>query len=183
MPRAGAAARSGPHDVRTRLLAIVGAGAVLLLAVVLVWFQPQKLVINDTVNEALPTPVTSGPAERPATTAVLAASNLHSGEHHTVGRVTVLQLPDGRRLVRLTDFRTSNGPDVRVWLSAAGGSASNGTVRHAAHTDLGGLKGNIGNQNYAIPRDVDLADVHSLVIWCRRFHVTFGAAALRVAVP
>lgn len=165
--------------MRVRLLVLAGAGAVLLTAFVLVWFQPQKLVINHTVDEALPSAdVRSVPSPR-ATTRVLAAGTLHSGEHHTVGTATVLQLPDGRRLLRLTDFRTSNGPDVRVWLSAAAGSASDGTVRHAAHVDLGALKGNIGNQNYMIPRDADLAGLHSVVIWCRRFHVTFGAAGLR----
>ena len=166
--------------MRVRLLALAAAGAVLLTAFVLIWFQPQKLVINHTVDEALPTAVASSVPSPLATTRVLATGRLHSGEHHTVGTATVLLLADGRRVLRLTDFRTSNGPDVHVWLSAAAGSASDGTVRHAAHVDLGGLKGNVGNQNYAIPRDADLAGVRSVVIWCRRFHVTFGAAALVV---
>jgi Electron transfer DM13 len=44
--------------------------------------------------------------------------------------------------------------------------------------NLGDLKGNIGEQNYAIARDVDLARYRSVVVWCARFHVAFAAAAL-----
>ena len=47
-----------------------------------------------------------------------------------------------------------------------------------AYVDLGGLKGNIGDQNYEIPADVDLSQYQSVVIWCDRFNVAFGAADL-----
>ena len=44
--------------------------------------------------------------------------------------------------------------------------------------DLGDLKGNIGPQNYEIPEDVDLSRYKTVVIWCVRFGVAFGAAEL-----
>jgi hypothetical protein len=44
--------------------------------------------------------------------------------------------------------------------------------------ELGGLKGNKGNANYTIPASVDLDELTSVTIWCRRFSVSFGAAAL-----
>ena len=47
-----------------------------------------------------------------------------------------------------------------------------------AWVDLGALKGNVGSQNYAIPADVDLAQLTSVSIWCDRFDVSFGAAEL-----
>jgi hypothetical protein len=40
------------------------------------------------------------------------------------------------------------------------------------------LSGNIGNQNYVIPADVDLDRYDSVVIWCRRFTTSFGVADL-----
>ena len=44
--------------------------------------------------------------------------------------------------------------------------------------DLGDLKGNIGEQNYEIPPDVDLERFDTVVIWCVRFGVAFAAADL-----
>jgi hypothetical protein len=67
---------------------------------------------------------------------------------------------------------------VHVWLSAAAPGAANGTVASQAHLDLGGLKGNIGNQNYAVPRAAPLGRFRAVVIWCQRFSVTFGYAPL-----
>lgn len=55
---------------------------------------------------------------------------------------------------------------------------SNGGVTSGKYLDLGTLKGNIGNQNYEIPPNVDLNEFHSISIWCARFHVNFGAAQL-----
>jgi hypothetical protein len=115
---------------------------------------------------------------------VLARGTLISHEHTTSGTVLVLALADGRRVLRLQDLRTSNGPDVKVWLSDA-------TVRPGAdgwrvfddgrYADLGSLKGNVGNQNYVVPDDVDLDSLTSLSLWCDRFDVSFGAATLAPA--
>jgi len=67
---------------------------------------------------------------------------------------------------------------VHVWLSAAAPGAPNGTVADMAHLDLGGLKGNIGAQNYPVPRTADPGRYRTVVIWCERFSVTFGYAPL-----
>jgi hypothetical protein len=50
------------------------------------------------------------------------------------------------------------------------------TVTSAGFIDLGSLKGNIGDQNYTIPADVDLAKYRAATIWCKRFNVNFGTA-------
>jgi hypothetical protein len=44
--------------------------------------------------------------------------------------------------------------------------------------DLGPLKGNLGSSNYEIPREVDLSEYRSAVVWCRRFSVGFAVAPL-----
>jgi hypothetical protein len=41
------------------------------------------------------------------------------------------------------------------------------------------MKGHIGDQNYDLGRDLDLAKYRAVSIWCKRFSVNFGAAALR----
>ena len=98
--------------------------------------------------------------------------------------MTVLRLPDGSRVLRLEDLRTSNGPRLQVWLSDAPVLAGTDGWRvfdDGRHVDLGDLKGNLGSSNYPIPPDVDLAALPSVSIWCARFHVSFAAAELRPA--
>ena len=89
----------------------------------------------------------------------------------------MLHRPGGHLILRLERLATSNGPDLRVYLS----HVPAGSGLHAYRTgfiDLGALKGNRGSQNYAIPAGTDLAAFKSAVIWCRRFAVGFGVAPL-----
>jgi hypothetical protein len=79
--------------------------------------------------------------------------------------------------VRFDRFRTSNGPALKVYLSAAPATGP-ADAFDDRYVNLGDLKGNIGEQNYAVPGDVDLARYRSVVVWCKRFSVPFGAAAL-----
>ena len=90
----------------------------------------------------------------------------------------VFQLPDGKKTLRLTDFNTSNGPALHVYLVAADDARDNDTVTKAGFLDLGELKGNIGDQNYDLPADIDLTKYRAVTIWCKRFSVNFGTAPL-----
>lgn len=194
------------HRIGRRWPWLAAAGAVVVV-IALVAFQPWKLVVDEVVDEALPvslqttapspasaspttsapapetSPPTASPTPSPTSTAprVLARGTLISHEHETSGTVVVLALADGRRVLRLQDLRTSNGPDVKVWLSDAEvrpGSDGWRVFDDGRYADLGSLKGNVGNQNYVIPADVDLATLSSLSLWCDRFDVSFGAATL-----
>ena len=82
-------------------------------------------------------------------------------------------------MLRFTNFRTSNGPNVHVYLVAADDAKDNETVQRAGFIDLGPIKGNIGDQNYALASDVDLSKYRAVSIWCQRFSVNFGAAPLK----
>ncbi len=159
----------------------------------LYWFQPWKLFQDETVNEALPgvaAPRQSGASGasdgasdgsgggRPKT---VARGEFISHEHETSGSVQVLELADGSRVLRLSDLDTSNGPDLRVWLSDAPVEEGIGGWRvfdDGEHVSLGELKGNKGDQNYALPAEVNLDELGSVAIWCDRFDVSFGAAEL-----
>ncbi len=97
--------------------------------------------------------------------------------HKTEGRATISQEADGKLVLRLTSFKTSNGPDVHVILAATK-DASDDVKGNTEKVDLGKLKSNEGDQNYEIPAGTDLTKFRTVSIYCKRFHVNFGAAAL-----
>lgn len=166
--------------------AVVAVTVVVLLAVALPLFQPWKLFIDQTVDEAAPAAPPPGIAvgEPPAGPVLLVSGELISHEHATTGTVQVLRLPDGSRVLRLENLRTSNGPKLKVWITDAPvieGTAGWRVFDDGRYVDLGDLKGNVGSSNYPLPADVDLTRLDSVSIWCDRFDVSFGAAALRPA--
>lgn len=136
------------------------------------WYtlRPERLVIDQKVNEQFPT--------ASAASNKLASGQFHSGAHETKGTATVFQLADGKKTLRLTDFATSNGPDVHVYLVASDDAKDNDTVTNAGFIDVGSLKGNIGDQNYDLPANADLTKYRAVTIWCKRFSVNFGTAPL-----
>src|SRR5205807_7795885 len=99
----------------------------------------------------------------------IASGNFHGVAHKGVGQATVYQLADGKRVLRFTNFETSNGPDVHVYLVATKDASDSETVKHAGFVEVGALKGNIGDQNYELPSHVDLNKYSAVTIWCRRF--------------
>ena len=120
-------------------------------------------------------------AEEPAGPLALASGTFASRNRYTTtGSATVFELPDGSRTLRLEDFETTNGPDLYVYLTVADAADSDADL-DADVVDLGDLRGNIGNQNYDIPADVDLERYDTVVIWCLRFTSSFGVADLSPA--
>jgi hypothetical protein len=136
-------------------------------------FRPERLVVNRRVDEAMPTGQ-GGLSSQP-----LESGRFYSILHPTEGTATIFQMGDSTRILRLTSFRTSNGPDVHVYMVAADDAKDVATVLQAGFIDLGVLKGNVGDQNYILGSDVDLGKYRAVSIWCKRFSVNFGAAALR----
>jgi Electron transfer DM13 len=107
---------------------------------------------------------------------LLSRGRFESLAHETTGVAQVIDVPGGRRVLTLTRFETDNGPDLRVYLST---TAANQDSLGDDHFDLGGLKGNVGDQQYQIPGGTDLERLTKVVVWCRAFSVGFGAAPLR----
>jgi hypothetical protein len=151
---------------------IIAAGAI-ALAIGWYAFRPELLFISKQVNEQFPASgqVAAGPA-------ALAKGNFKSLAHETKGLATIYKLADGKQTLRLTEFETSNGPDVHVYLTAAEVEKGSDAIKTAGFIDLGSMKGNKGDQNYDIPADVDLSKYKSVTIWCARFGVNFGIAPL-----
>ncbi|WP_326576002.1 DM13 domain-containing protein [Streptomyces sp. NBC_00481] len=182
--------RRGPLTIGLLVAMVVGMGAGLY------WFQPWKLWQDETVTETLPGavveasrtpeagPGTSSAPSEPTGPVTLATGELISHEHTTTGTVKLVRLTDGTHVIRLERLDTSNGPDLRVWLTDAPvkeGRAGWHVFDDGAYASLGKLKGNKGSQNYPLPDDVDPTRYTSVTIWCDRFDVSFGAAELAEA--
>jgi hypothetical protein len=155
---------------RKWILAAVG-----LPILVAAWwaFRPEKLWINQKVSE--PAPFASSTDPQP-----LYTGRLESKAHQTTGRATIYKTPDGKQYLRLTDFSTSNGPDVHVVLARSDeANLTQEIVKGQLDSvELGSLKGNQGDQNYDLPASVDLQKYNAAVIYCERFHAVFGLAQL-----
>src|SRR5260370_25797095 len=128
-------------------------------------FRPERLVVNRRVDEALPT-APGGLSAQP-----LESGRFYSILHPTKGTATVFQMGDGTRVLRLTSFSTSNGPDVHVYMVAADDAKDVATGQQAGFIDLGVLKANIGDQNYKLGSDLDLPKYRAVSISCKQFIV------------
>lgn len=175
------------------------------------YFEPWTLFTSSTIDEDLPQttqsldtaesdPETSSdtqteelnsaanvPAEEPEPAPsvdypiTLSSGELISHEHETSGTVKILELEDGSRVLRLEDLKTSDGPQLEVWITNAPvieGFDGWFVFDDDIYQSLGDLKATEGNQNYEIPAELKLEDFSSLSIWCSRFAVSFGAASL-----
>jgi hypothetical protein len=132
-------------------------------------------VIN-TINENTPTQETIKLQQQQQQQGNSASVNIRTGSfigagdgfHNAEGLAKIIPLGNESTILRLENFKSTNGPNVHVYLSTDK-TASN-------FIDLGRLKANNGNQNYYIANGTDFAKYHTVLIWCKDFSVLFGSA-------
>ena len=122
---------------------------------------------NNTVSENLSVATMSASSNETLIGNFVGAGD---GFHKAEGVAKIIQLADGTDILRLENFKATNGPDLYVYLST--------DKTNADIVNLGRLKGNIGNQNYLIPAGTDITKYNTALIWCRAFSVIFGSAQL-----
>ncbi len=142
-------------------------GLVVIVLVVLAYWLVSPLFVNERVDEELPSSLGSDNSE---SIVELEGSFIDADSFHkTSGFAKVVKI-DGKRYLSLENFKTTNGPDLYVYLSTDTGTEN--------FVNLGELRGNVGNQNYEIPDDIELGSYDNVLIWCRAFGVLFGSAEL-----
>jgi len=156
-----------------RKVAALAVGAVVLTGM---WaaFRPEKLFVNERVSESLVLTGQTAPQ-------LLSQGSFSSLAHHTEGTASLYQ-QNGKHVLRLTNFSTSNGPDVHVYLTRKAGTDS-AAVKGGGFLDLGVINGNTGDQNYTLPADFKPEDYQGVSIWCKRFAVNFAGASFGAAAP
>ena len=139
--------------------------AAVVIAAPIVYYLASPLVINIRVDESSGDLGPDGPG-------VVRRGSFVDVDafHRTSGAALVLQLGNGSRILRFEGFQTVNGPDLFVYLST--------DLEAQDFVNLGRLKGNLGDQNYPVPEDVDVDRYRYALIWCRAFTTLFGSATL-----
>src|SRR5206468_13075794 len=113
----------------------IGIGFV-VLAIALYAFRPDLLFINTSVSESFP--VASVAATTPdagSNPKQLAMGQFKGYAHETQGNADVYE-DKGKRVLSLTNFKTSNGPVVNVYLVAAPDAKDEATVKSTGFIDL-----------------------------------------------
>ncbi len=194
--------------LKDRRLLIIVAAVILVPVAGVAWWLGSPLLFDEVVNEefplsssaTVPEDTTQEEVEKVMEvlarvddktdepmpkdmeeTGVLKTGNFRDADrfHKGEGQATLYVLEDGSRVLRLEEFRVTNGPSLRVILATTADPSSSAEVLQGAYVDLGTLKGNVGNQNYPIPEDTDLTAINSIVIYCKPFKVVFSVATLQ----
>ena len=144
-------------------------GIVLAALIPVVVYAASPLFFDRTINEEIP--VVKTDTTETQVVAMVSGSFVGVGDgiHNAEGTAKVLSLDDAK-ILRLEDFKATNGPDLHVYLAT--------DEKATDYVDLGFLKANIGNQNYQIPEDIDLSKYDTALVWCKQFSVLFGHANL-----
>lgn len=130
---------------------------VLLTFSLFVFISCRKNGTTETVNESLPggTKLTMG--------------SFVSNVHPTSGMVRVTE-DNGRRYLVFENFRTDNGPDLRVWLAPG--------TNPVTYQEVGRLRAVSGSFSYELTPSINTTVNNHVLIWCEDFSVLFGHATL-----
>ena len=139
--------------------------------------------VAAAMKDAMPEAMAKTKPEAPAQPVKLKSGQFKDQDrfHTGSGGATIYRLADGSHILRLEDFKVTNGPDLRVILTRAQDPEQAGEVTGPGHLELSKLKGNMGNQNYPTPDDADISSFNSVVIFCKPFKVIFSVATLEDA--
>ncbi len=139
-----------------------------ILFIMFLWYALSPLFIDKVVDEEMPASLDNSE---------ISSKQLYSGDftdgdsfHKVSGDAKIITDGSGKKYLRFENFESTNGPDLYVYISTDKGNED--------FVSLGKLKGNIGDQNYELPENVDLEKYDNVLIWCQRFSVLFGSAEI-----
>lgn len=149
------------------------------------WYALSPLFDNKVVNDALPVTKTAetesremapsiaigepDPSSKPAPILSGPFPIVDTPAHPASGVVRIVRNAD-ETILRYENYKTINGPDVRVYLAKDLGAKE--------YVDLGPIKGTEGNINYTVPKGVDISQYRYALTWCEDFSVLFNSAEI-----
>lgn len=145
----------------------------LTLAIAAFSYQPSTQASFAPTFVSANAAVTLAQTPSAAKSAIKQATFVGDNRHETAGAAKIVEENGQRYLEFDAAFRSDSGPDLFVLLHK---EAVPSTYSADNYVNLGRIQELDGAQRYAIPADVDIADLKSAVIWCQQFDVTFGYA-------
>lgn len=144
---------------------------VLLVLVGAAWYGLSPFFMNKYVDDALPadTPSDQAVGDMPDTVISEPVPVVDTPAHQASGSVRIVKRGD-EAVVRYEDYKTINGPDLRIYLA--------NDLDAKDYVDLGPIKGTEGNINYPVPAGVDISRYRYVLTWCEDFAVLFNSADL-----
>lgn len=125
------------------------------------------IIVSCESDDATPTAPVNDSFDETNATLLREGSWMGSGGYNVSGIAQIFD-DNGNLILVLTNFSSSNGPDLRVYLSS--------TTNAATFVNLGRLKSTNGRQVYAIPPGTNIDELKFALIWCQQFSALFGKA-------
>jgi hypothetical protein len=141
-----------------------------------------------TIYVSMLTKVVPAPTSEQPTPVLPNAQIIRSGDFTEIdavrtgkGSVKLYRSADGSLMLRLDDFSVTNGPDLAVYLSSAVAPKTRDELSSGGMPEfrVGPLKGNQGNQQYNIPKELKVANYRSVVIFSDALRVIYSSASLQ----
>jgi len=185
---------------------IIIAVGVTAVIVAFLAIRPDKLFIDDSVDESLsdafttettlatgdiaadqsastvPGVTTTSPTQTPSTTQPSASEPtvISQGEFfgvdHSAVGTATVYEQDGKQILRFEGDTNIQNGPDLFVWLLESDTYEGGSPE--AYIDLGKIKGNIGGQNYELPPEYDPAIHKTVLVWCLRFSTPFAAAPL-----
>ena len=165
---------------------LIALGASVIVGVA--WYALSPLFDNKVVNDTLPVAKPAETESREMAPSITVGEPDPSSEtvpslsgpfpivdtpaHPASGVVRIVRNAD-ETILRYENYKTINGPDVRVYLAK--------DLAAKEYVDLGPIKGTEGNINYTVPKGVDISQYRYALTWCEDFSVLFNSADLSVS--
>jgi hypothetical protein len=132
------------------------------------------------VEQQVDTPLSEPPlqAMRRQGARVVARGEFLRVERRGEGEALLYRLPNGRHALRFEGFATLASTDLFVWLSESENPETSADAYTAPYVELAELRSTAGEQNYLLPRDVDVDAIRSIVLWCEPVRIAYAAAVL-----
>jgi hypothetical protein len=135
---------------------------VILLMVVIGVVSCKKETLSDTrtINQMVDT-----------TAVLLYKGSFTNGPYGSVTGDAKVYKQQGKLLLKLSNFNTSNGPDLHVYISKE--------IMPVTFINLGKIKSTNGNQLYEITGTPNFLEYKYICIHCVAYNHLFGSAAIK----
>jgi hypothetical protein len=169
-----------PQDIQEIYLTLRGENGRIAAALVTARLTPPERLIEDLPDISNAPQIAGGifaPIVLPADEVDRELPPYYPLYANALGDVKIYRYPDERKILRLENFSIVNGPNLRVYLAVLTNPLNTEELGNT-YIDLGALKSNSGNQNYDIPRELNLGDYASVVIYDLVSGHLFGVARI-----